>query len=125
MAEGGFSVVDLELKLGRNCLDVLFFTGSLMFVFLDGFAFFSLSPHAPHAVWPSNQDYVTRGFHRGFDLLCHTTNSGTMFGIACLVLPLLQTLVALSFWDLSLSPKPRVIAGVVDDPRLSLSRQTL
>ena len=58
-----------------------------------GFVTCFSSHHAPHAVWHVNQAYATQGFHGGFDLLCHTTKSSTMFGIACLVLAFLQALV--------------------------------
>ena len=97
MAEDGFSVVNIELKLGWNFLDVQVFrwithvvvSGRVHHLFLE-----PLCTTCSLARKPGLRDSRTPW---GFDLLCHTTNSGTMFGIACLVMAFLQALVGNTF----------------------------
>ena len=93
MAKGGFSVVNIELKLGWNFLDVQVFRWLTHVVNSGRVRFLFRVPPCTTCSLARKPGLRDSRIPWGFDLLCHITKSGTMFGIACLVLALLQTLV--------------------------------
>ena len=97
MSEVGYTVVNVELKLGWDFLDMQVFNWLVHVVISGRVRFLFLEPPCTTcslARKPGLRDSRTPW---GFDLSCHITNTGTFFGVACLVLALLQMLVGNTF----------------------------